>query len=312
MLTRAILLGPQRHRPIVAAAVEALVGAGAGGRVACITAGWEERESEHGELFAHLQRPAVNLDIWQRIETIFEADAELLAAMRLRHDTLRKLQELYRLRLGGLMEPARVLLARHGDPALLDAERAAAIAMLQTLDREHEQRVAAIHEDFEARWRPAQRPAVAAARQQIAALIDEASCVCIAGGHVGVLLHRLRLFDVPMLLRDKPVVAWSAGAMVLCERIVLFHDDPPQGAADAEAMERGFGLLPGLVPLPHAKRRLHLQDELRVQLLARRFEPARCIALDDGCRIDWDGCRWQAQSGTWQLGCGGRLQQVPS
>lgn len=311
MHRRVFLLGPQRHRPIVAPAVAAIT-ADVPGPIACITAGWEEREAEHQELFQHLQRPAVNLAIWQRVESIFERDAELLAAMRLRHDTLRKVQELYRLRLSGLMDACRALLRRQGDLHLLEPERQGAITMLQALDREHELRVADIHEEFEARWRPAQRQHVAAQRRELAALIGEASCVCIAGGHVGVLLHRLRLFDLPKLLQDKSVVAWSAGAMVLAERIVLFHDDPPQGAADAEVMEQGFGLVPGVVPLPHARRRLHLHDELRVMLMARRFLPGLCVALDDLCRLEWDGRRLQALPGTQQLAADGCLRQVPA
>ena len=64
--------------------------------------------------------------------------------------------------------------------------------------------------------------------------------------------HRMRLFRLSNSLLDKPVIAWSAGAMVLGERIVLFHDTPPQGSAWAEVMEQGFGLLPDLVPRPHA------------------------------------------------------------
>src|SRR5712671_2488693 len=309
MLARAIVLGPQRHVPTVRPAVDYLVPDRATGPIACITAGWEEREAEDQELRDHLQRPAVNLEIWARVEQIFAQDPELLQAMRLRHDTLRKVQDLYRLRLAGLMAATRELQRRIGESALLEPERQGAMAMVRALDHEHSARVAAIHAEFEARWLPAERPSVLRERAAIGAQLAASPCLCLAGGHVGVLLHRLRLFDVLAMVGDRPVVAWSAGAMVLADRIVLFHDDPPQGAADAEVMEAGCALLPGLVPLPHARRRLRLQDERGVQLMANRFLPAFCAVLDDGARLDWDGRRWSAPQGTRQLGASGRLQE---
>jgi hypothetical protein len=48
---------------------------------------------------------------------------------------------------------------------------------------------------------------------------------------VAVLVNRLRLFGLGDLVADKTVFAWSAGAMAVSERVVLFHDDPPQGTA---------------------------------------------------------------------------------
>ena len=310
MHPRAILLGPQRHVPMVRPAVESLAGAKPGGRVALVTAGWEEREAEDQELRDHLGMPAVNLAIWSRVEAIFAEDPELLGAMRERHDTLRQVQEIYRLRLGGLVSAALELIRRTGDDDLLDPARDGSVAMLQALDHEHTERVADLHAAFEARWRPAERPAVVRHRAELAQLLGEAPCTCIAGGHVSVLLHRLRLFGFGELVAQRPLVAWSAGAMVATERIVLFHDDPPQGAADPEVMERGLGLVPGLVALPHASRRLQLGDDRRIALFARRFAPDRCIALDPGTRIEWDGSRWQAAQPTQVLRTDGRLAGV--
>ncbi len=311
MLQRLILLGPQRRSPIVRAAVDFLAPPRDDAAVALITAGWEEREAEDQELREHLQRPAVNLAIWSRIESIFEQDGELLGAMRLRHDALRRLQEVYRLRLEHLLEAARALLRRIGDGALLEPDRKSAVEMVRMLDREHEARVAEVHQEFEARWRPAERDHVQRHRQEVAALVAAAPCVCVAGGHVGVLLHRLRLFGLMELLRgDQPVVAWSAGAMVLGPRVVLFHDDPPQGGGNAEVMEAGFGGYQGLVPLPHAHRRLRLRDSKAVSLMARRFQPDQCVALDPGCRLDWDGARWSAAQGTQRLSPAGQLEEV--
>ena len=49
--------------------------------------------------------------------------------------------------------------------------------------------------------------------------------------------------------------------------------------------ERGLGWFPGVVAMPDARRRLHLDDALRVGLLARRFAPAVCLGLDDGAHL---------------------------
>jgi hypothetical protein len=297
MLSAAILLGPQRHVPIVARAVAALVGDD-DRPLAVVTAGWEERENEDHELREHVQRPVLNLELWARVERIFERDRELLTAMRQRHDTLRKVQELYRLRLQGAMDATKDLFRRSGDDVWLAAERHDALVMLQGIDTQHVARVAQVHDEFEQRWRPADRAAVQRERRDLKHKLAEASCLLVAGGHIAVLLHRLRLFDVFGLHGDRPVIAWSAGAMALAERIVLFHDHPPQGSAHAEVMEAGFGLLPDIVPLPHAKHRLDAADPRHVQLFARRFAPALCVLLDDGCRIDWNGSRWSAGPGT--------------
>lgn len=309
MLSSVILLGPQRHVPIVRPAVETLV-PGSHAPLAVVTAGWEERELEDQELRDHVQRPVTNLEVWGRVERIFEADPQLLAAMRQRHDTLRSVQELYRLRLQGLMEGARELFRRTGDDALLAPERADALAMLQQLDQQHVQRVAAIHAEFEARFRPHERSAVQREKRALRELLAPASCLLIAGGHIAVLLHRLRLFDLLGLHGDRPVIAWSAGAMALCERIVLFHDSPPQGSSHAEVMEAGFGKVRGVVVFPHARRRLHVHDQRAMTVFARRFEPDMCVLLDDGSRIDWKGRRWTGTPGTRCLSAQGTVEEV--
>jgi hypothetical protein len=309
MLSSAILLGPQRHVPIVRSAVETLVPA-ADAPLAVVTAGWEEREAEDQELRDHVQRPLQNLAVWARVERIFEQDRELLAAMRARHDALRSAQELYRLRLQGQMDALRELFRRSDEDAMVAAERHDALVMLQGLDSQHVARVAQIHHDFEARWHPGERAAVQREKRELQKLLRETSCLLIAGGHVSVLLHRLRLFDLLGLHGDRPVVAWSAGAMALCERIVLFHDSPPQGSSWAEVMEAGMGLLPDLVALPHAQRRLRTDDERNMRLFARRFAPAMCALLDPGSRLDWNGVRWTAAAGTQQLLASGQVQEV--
>ena len=73
------------------------------------------------------------------------------------------------------------------------------------------------------------------------------------------------------------MIAWSAGAMALTDRIVLFHDRAPQGPGHPEVYGSGLSLLRDVVLLPHARARLLLDDTARMAVFARRFAPARCV-----------------------------------
>ena len=70
------------------------------------------------------------------------------------------------------------------------------------------------------------------------------------------------MFALPMP-DELPVVAWSAGAMALTSKVVLFHDYAPRGSHEAEVFDRGLGRVPGVIALPHARRRLRLEDRAR-------------------------------------------------
>ena len=82
------------------------------------------------------------------------------------------------------------------------------------------------------------------------------------------------------------MIAWSAGAMALADRIVLFGDRSPRGPGHAEVYGSGLSLLRDVVLLPHARARLLLDDTPRMAVFARRFAPARCVPLEAGTRID--------------------------
>lgn len=310
-MTRSVtLIGPQRTEPTLAAVVESL---GLRGRLAAITAGWEEREGEDQELRDHLGGRVVNLRVHERAERVYQADSELHAAMRARFDRQRRLQELYRVRLSHELGAARTLLARRADADVADLIGAAceeALEGLRELDARHMAHVAEIHAEFEARWRPTERADVARAREEIARDLEGCEAVCIAGGHVTVLLNRIRLLGLTKLFGERPLIAWSAGAMVITRRVVLFHDSPPQGPGDAEVLEVGLGLAPGVVALPHADKRLALEDRARVELFARRFVPDLCAVLVRGARLDWDGERWCGAENTRHLGVHGELDDV--
>ncbi len=305
-----VLLGPQRLQPTLNLAVESL---GIRGRIAAVTAGWEEREGEDQELSAHLAGRTFNLGLYERAEDVYRLDPEFFRVIRVRHDRLRKIQELYRVRLAHQMEAARELLRRESLPGyaeLIEPEVRGAIDALRRLDDEHVQRIREVHVEFVQRWKPFEREHIARHRRELGALLDGCSALCIAGGHVAILLNRLRLFGVLDLLKQQPIIAWSAGAMVVGERVIVFHDRPPQGAGDPEVLEVGLGAVRGIVALPHAEKRLRLDDRTRVALFARRFEPSLCVALDPRTRIDWRDGRWSGLDGTRKLTAGGALAEV--
>jgi hypothetical protein len=278
------LLGPQRFQRTLG---DVLNSRGIDGPVAVITAGWQEREHDDAELRDHLGGRALNLELHTRTDRIFDRDPEFARAHHDKQGTLKAMQELYDLRLGHVMEGARQLMKRRGDLNVLGPERLEAVEDVRGLDRRHLERIRQVHAAFEREWNPGLRPAVMAERNEVEQMIRRAAAVAIAGGHVAVLLNRLRLFDIPAMAKGKPVIAWAAGAMALAERVILFYDDPPHGPGNAEVLDEGLGVVRNIVPLPHAATRLKLDDAPRVALFARRFVPAEAVTLDPGARVDW-------------------------
>jgi peptidase E len=301
------LLGPQLREPVLAEVLRELRLAGP---FASITAGWQEREGEIDDLRSHVGHEVHDLELYARAELAMGKDAELRLAHRRRQTHLAEMQEVYRVRLDHGKRAARELFEHDGDPRIVRPARRQAIAALRRLDRSHLAAIRRMHAEFEVKHRPTERPAIAAVLAPLRREIAKANAVLIAGGHVAVLLNRLRLFGGRELLGDKPVIAWSAGAMVACQFVVLFHDHPPQGAANVELFDEGLGLVHGLLALPHASTRLRLHDATRVALMARRFAPAMCVTLDQGSALHFRNGQIACQKLTWQLARQGSLAEV--
>lgn len=283
-----VLLGPQRPAPLLLPFVDAI---GAEGRVALVTAGWRERESEDAELRRHLGQRAVNLHLYQRAEAVFERDPELFTLHRASQRRLQEAHDLYRRRLDHQMGAIQELLARPRDTDIFAEVAEEAFELQRRLDRRHVARMAELRSAFE-ECEPREREALAEEIDAVDRLLGDCGTLLLAGGHVGVLLHRLRLFAVLDRWGDRPILAWSAGAMALAERVVLFHDSPPQGFGNAEVYDLGLGRVAGLQPLPDARRRLRLEDRARVEMLARRLEPTVGVPLDAGEHLvlgEWRG-----------------------
>ena len=238
---RAILLGPQR-RPTLDAVVRSL--SFPEGPFATVTAGWQEREPDDGELRAFLGGQAAGLSLYARWLDVQERDPEYAAAS-----------------------------ARE------------AIAGVRSLDAAHLARVNEVRGEFFDRLRPHERPVIASHRASVAELLRSTGALVVAGGHVGVLAEVLHLFNVAAAL-DSPVIAWSAGAMALADRIVLFGDRSAHGPGHPEVYGSGLSVVRDVVLLPHAKARLLLDDAPRMAVFARRFAPARCLPLEAGTRVE--------------------------
>jgi hypothetical protein len=280
---RITLLGPQR-RPTLEGVAASLY---PDGPVATITAGWQEREGDDAELGRLLGARDVNLRLYQRWLDVQERDPVFAVGERRLAELLAELQDLYLIRLDRALQAVYAVGRRSGD-RLRSGVLAEAIETVRELDAAHLRRAGAIRGEFYQGLAPHDRPVIAEHRAEVAGLLGGAAALVVAGGHVGVLADALHLFNVAAALRS-PVIAWSAGAMTLAERIVLFHDRSAHGPGHPEVLASGLSVLHGVVPLPHARARLLLDDTPRMAVFARRFAPARCVLLESGTRLDIRG-----------------------
>jgi len=282
---KVVLLGPQGPTPDVGAVVKDL---GIKGPVALVRAGYQERETDDEALVAALGVPAVNLTLHARGNDVFKHETEFAAAYQARQQRLRQMQGLYHTRLEGTEEAAKRISLRYVDPDLIAQEEKVSVDQYRYMDLDHIERCQAVRAAFDKEWPYKDVPLIAQHRHEVRELIGPAQAIVITGGHVASLLNRLQLFDVLGAADDRPIIAWSAGAMVLTDRIVLFHDYPPYGSDIAQVLDAGFGLVPGYAVLPDARRRINLGAAAGIQRFARRMAPATCVAMDHGARMVFD------------------------
>ena len=302
---RRLLLGPQRptvnlRHALAASDIEAR-------SLAVISAGWQEAENDIDDVRSIVGLPLTDLCLYGRTERLLHELPDFAADYRLRQDRLQEQQRLYRLRLKQLAIAARHTLRATGDADMLAAERRHAVAQLRALDRHHLKRTASLQKQFTKAWNADTVHAIAQHRREIVDILEATDGVIITGGNIAVLMNRLRLFGLADLLADRHIIGWSAGAMVLAERIVLFHDRMPQGRREPEVFGAGLGLVPGHVILPDPSERLRQRDKPRIGLMARRFAPDACITLDSGASIEFHGDTLTAAVDAGRLGKKGQV-----
>ncbi len=282
-----LLLGPQRP---VLNLDSALARSGIGdGPIGVISAAWQEAEGDIDGLQRLVKNPLSDLRLYEKAEALFAADTRLHEAYRSRQERLKEQQRLYRLRLRQLKIAARAILRAEGEPSVVAAERRHAISQLRALDQHHLRQVDKIHTRFDSAFNVGCNAPLAEHTAAFAESLSRFDSLLITGGNVIVLMNRLRLFGLGSHLERKNIIAWSAGAMVLADRIVLFHERMPQGRRDAEILCHGMAILPNIVLLPNASGRLKLRDSLRIGLFDRRFSPADCVTLDNGSYLLFEG-----------------------
>lgn len=276
------LLGPQRRVTAARAAVTELVPEG---QIATVNAGWQERETDSAELSDVLGGRMLNLELYRRWQEIVASDGHYALAERRLTALLAEMQAVYAIRLNHQMASLEAVSRRKEIPSVQTAAMFDTIRALQELDRWHLGVVAEARHEFFQSVRLGERDSVLAHRAKVAELVEQCSGMVFAGGHVGVLLHVLHVFDITRLIRG-PLIAWSAGAMALSDRVVLFHDFATFGDRHAEMYAEGLGVYPDVLPFPHPRRRLRLDDSSRLGQMALRFNPRVCVLLNDGVRVD--------------------------
>ena len=278
--------------------------------VAVISAGWQEAENDIDSIANVIQRKLTDLRLYSHAEALFKKDGQLHELYRRRQDRLQERQRMHRIRLRQALLAARRLLRAEGDEQILRHEQRHAISQLRSLDRHHAKSIAAIHAEFDQVLED--RPSDQLIRQtrRIAEVVADSDVVLITGGNVAVLVNRLRLFGLKDMLHDKTIVAWSAGAMALTDHVVLFHDRTPLENRDAELLDCGLGIIPGVVLLPDARHRLRRKDRVRIGLFSRRFAPAASLTLDNGAMLHYRDGQPVSASGVQRLLRSGRFRKA--
>lgn len=274
-LPRITVLGPERPAPVLPEVLERLA---IRGPLALISAGWRYDELRDEPLREALGRPLHNLGLYEAFRDLERHAPELIAVYARKQHELKRIKDRYRSAIVPAMHECQTLYTP--DPGC--RWLALSIRHLQEIDAIFLEEADALHRSFDSAADPRDHPRVRAHAERMRDTMDGCDAVLLAGGHVGVLRNRLSFFGFEHLLRDRAIIAWSAGAMALTDRVLLFHDYTNWGVGIAEVLDRGLGLLHDVVFLPHCRDRLDLDHAQNVAILARRVAPARAIGLLNG------------------------------
>lgn len=278
--------------------------------VCIISAGWQEFEGEYEDMNFRPASDAVDLRLYARAEALFQRHPSLREAHGRRQMLVQEAERYYQLRLGFAMDAALALWDEAGNSALLHHNRLDCVRALRTLDRQHLRRMQEIYKAFFKQIDEQCARAIARQREAIAKELERHPIVLLAGGHVAVLLNRLRLFDLAPILRQRRLVAWGAGAMLCGARVLLFDDSGALGPRHPAFYDLGLGLAPSVVALPAARRRLALSLAPRMGLLARRTAPAQALLLEGEAQVFVDNGRVGGGHGLHRLSASGRVVKV--
>lgn len=151
--------------------------------------------------------------------------------------------------------------------------------MLETLDEAEEQVHARTGVRLDPDWR--------AERARLEERLLWADAVIFLGGSPSALLAPFQFFDLrPALLeslrRGALFVSISAGALFLCDRMIIYDDyNPDPKSREFRLHDRGMGLVGGLQIMPHCMDRIQTDDAENLAYLARRFSTHICAGLNE-------------------------------
>jgi len=272
-----VVLGPERPDPILP---EVLERHGIRGAVALISAGWRQDEARDEPLRSALPMAIHNLNIYQAFTEIERLAPDLISAYTRKQAALQAKRTLYHDAIRAALSGCQKLWADRKDPECPWFQQS--IRHLQEVDNLWLEEADRLHRQFEEEARPLRHRMVRAEMARMLDILRGCEAVLIAGGHVGVLRNRLFFFGMNQLLVGRRIFAWSGGAMVLCSRILLYHDFTPYGVGSPEILDRGLGLCPDTFFLAHARTRLNIEDRDSLTVLRARLAPARVIGLENG------------------------------
>ena len=221
---KTVLLGPQRFRTTVGAAIRTVAPEGT---IATVTAGWRDRESDTAELDATLEGRGRHLHLYGRLTDVLDSDQRFAEAALAHRDAVDELAGIYSLRLQRALDSVYAVQRRTVRTDVAASAEADGVRVVQSIDQWYLDAVDQLHGELRAAAPPEESEPIQRHRAEVAEAVGQASAIAIAGGHVGLLLRCLKLFEVN-LPPQLPVVAWSAGAMSLTERVVLYHDRGPE------------------------------------------------------------------------------------
>lgn len=301
---RLLLLGEQIQQPRLQSCLDRWQ---ITGPVGLISPGWEEDEDDDQWVRESIRNPVVNAMLYALADELFARDPEVLALLRERQDRLRELRELYQFQLHHWCAALRGLLARRETQQIVAQPLKLAFSQLREVDRQYLTAVTEVIREFDRRIAPKHRPSIVAYQRIICQRLESCQALLVAGGHVGVLLNRLRLSRVLNQVR-LPIIAWSGGAMALGDKIIFYDHFHPHAGQETEFSRQGMKFFRGLQLFPKAQQRLDLHNPIEMALVAGRV-PDRPLILDSDSEIEWTGKRMVHAQGIHEIGTDGLLRE---
>lgn len=302
-------------------------------RVVLVTASWGRGEGDDGPLrrgFAEQGRRVDNLALWSAMAAFLEQRPVVRAILDEHRDAWQQLHDAYSVENDALTQTMRDAWVRARDllgvaelPRLLErgdrqvpgpptrpvghliehvlAQRVQRhVQALVQADDLRAQTLSELWGHFALAAGLAFDPLWQEQRRELARRLLEASLIAIAGGDPLVLLTALRFYDldevfVEAVRRGVHVFGSSAGAMVLGQRVIVFHDrrDPRQ---EFLLLDQGVGLSRGVQIFPHVHDRLHTEDPFNLAYLSARFRHRLCVGLNAGSTL-----ALQPEQGRWRM-----------